>query len=214
MPRTRTTRTIAPDDLRLLRLARAGDRGAHHALAARWRHCARAAVARYLRRRPWHAPYREDLESEGWLAVYLAIPRYDPDQGMRLSSYLIRWAYYALLDHGDTRACRPAGTDPLEDLPAAGPAGDPLELAEESGLLARLLGRLDERERTIVRLWYGFDAIPGLAEAPIRTANRPSALIARHLGLTRERVRQIHRDALARLRGWAAQTCEAPAAPV
>ncbi len=209
--------TIAPEDLELVRLAQAGDREAHHALAGRWRHCARAAVGRYLRRCPWHLPYREDLEAEGWLALYLAIPRYDPARGMRLSSYLIRWAYYAIASHGDSRACRPTAAGPLDDddqVAAPEPPADAAELAEAAGLLGPLLDRLGPRERAVVRLWYGLDPVPGLEGAPARTAARPSALIARHLGLSRERVRQIHRDALARLRAWAGRPCEAPVGPV
>lgn len=93
------------------------------------------------------------------------------------------------------------GRRPVEGVPdARGEGADPAEAAEA----VELLDRLDDRERRVMRLWYGLDPIPGLEDAPLCTANRPTALIARHLGLTRERVRQLHVAALARLRGWAA----------
>ena len=54
----------------------------------------------------------------------------------------------------------------------------------------RALAELPERERRIVELRFGFEGEPMALEA-----------IGRELGITRERVRQLERDALARLEG-------------
>jgi len=61
---------------------------------------------------------------------------------------------------------------------------------EELNHVLKLIGKLDTREATIVRLRYGLSG-----EQPL-TLNQ----IGNRLGLTRERVRQIERDSLLKLR--------------
>jgi RNA polymerase sigma factor (sigma-70 family) len=67
------------------------------------------------------------------------------------------------------------------DIAAAGMLGDEIE---------RLLSRLGERERQILRLRYGLD----------RGEPRTLEEVGLELNLTRERIRQIERTALAKLR--------------
>ena len=76
----------------------------------------------------------------------------------------------------------------LED-PNAGKPEDALAAYEEETKALRLLDEIDPREANILRLHYGLDG------------NKPMSLkeIAKKLGLTRERIRQIRRDALTRL---------------
>jgi RNA polymerase primary sigma factor len=89
---------------------------------------------------------------------------------------------------------QPIGSDAdteLGDLLADEQADDPGERAEETlrGRAVRLaLADLPERERRIVELRFGIDCEPRSLEA-----------IGAELGLTRERVRQLERDALGRL---------------
>ena len=66
---------------------------------------------------------------------------------------------------------------------------DSLEDHEECAKAVRLLNRIDPRESEILRLHYGLDG------------NKPMSLkeIGEKLDLTRERIRQIRRDALAKL---------------
>jgi RNA polymerase sigma factor (sigma-70 family) len=73
----------------------------------------------------------------------------------------------------------------LEDENAGLPE-DPLVHAEEKAKAVRLLGEIDPREAEVLRLHYGLDG------------RRPLTLkeIGKKLGLTRERIRQIRRDAL------------------
>jgi len=76
----------------------------------------------------------------------------------------------------------------LEDKNACQPE-DILAAVEEKAKALRLLNEIDPREANVLRLHYGLDG------------NKPMSLkeIAKELGLTRERIRQIRRDALTRL---------------
>ena len=88
---------------------------------------------------------------------------------------------------------RPVGDDGSElgDLFADRETDDPETAAVDTmrGVaVRRALEKLPERERRIVELRFGFDGDPMALEA-----------IGRELGITRERVRQLEREALARL---------------
>jgi len=76
----------------------------------------------------------------------------------------------------------------LEDPNACRPE-DVLSAVEEKVKAVKLLNEIDPREASILRMHYGLDG------------NRPMPLkeIAKELGLTRERIRQIRRDALTKL---------------
>jgi len=76
----------------------------------------------------------------------------------------------------------------LEDKNACRPE-DVLAEVEEKIKALKLLNEIDPREANILRLHYGLDG------------NKPMSLkeIAKELGLTRERIRQIRRDALTKL---------------
>ena len=76
----------------------------------------------------------------------------------------------------------------LED-PNADRPEDVLAAVEEEVKALKLLNKLDAREANILRLHYGLD---GNTPMPLKE-------IAKKLGLTRERIRQIRRDALTKL---------------
>src|SRR5919201_979430 len=81
----------------------------------------------------------------------------------------------------------------LGDLFGDPSAADPEEEAAEAirqREIRRAVARLPERERRILELRFGFDGAPASLEA-----------IGKELGLTRERIRQLERDALAKLSG-------------
>ena len=61
--------------------------------------------------------------------------------------------------------------------------------ADDLGEVLRFVDRMEVREKTVLRLRFGLDG----------TEPKTLQEIGEHLGLTRERVRQIERDALARL---------------
>jgi RNA polymerase primary sigma factor len=86
----------------------------------------------------------------------------------------------------------PEGAAPIEQV-ADGGEGCPAEVlasAEQLRVAVEALGLLSEREATVLRLRFGLD---GRGQA---TLNQIGAL----LGYTRERVRQIEQEALAKLR--------------
>jgi len=76
----------------------------------------------------------------------------------------------------------------LEDESAAQPE-DALAADEEKAMVLSLLNEVEPREANILRMHYGLDG------------KRPMAIreIAKYLGLTRERIRQIQRGALTKL---------------
>jgi len=76
----------------------------------------------------------------------------------------------------------------LEDQSAARPE-DVLVEDEEKAKALRLLDQIEPREAKVLKLHYGLDG------------NKPMSLkeIGKKLGLTRERIRQIRRDALTKL---------------
>jgi RNA polymerase nonessential primary-like sigma factor len=103
-----------------------------------------------------------------------------------------------LLDHARDPVSldMPVGTEedaPLGDFIEDSEATD-AESAVISGLLQddlrRVLGTLDEREQSVIRLRYGLD------DGQPRTLDQ----IGKHFGLSRERVRQIEREVMAKLR--------------
>jgi RNA polymerase primary sigma factor len=79
-------------------------------------------------------------------------------------------------------------------------ASDPEEEAADAlrrRTIRRAVASLPERERRILELRFGFDGEPASLEA-----------IGKELGLTRERIRQLERDALAKLSGELAGVAE------
>jgi RNA polymerase primary sigma factor len=74
--------------------------------------------------------------------------------------------------------------DLLADLRPAAPAEG--AAAEEVGMVLAHLGRLGPREASVLRMRFGLDG-----QEP-----RSLQAIGEHLGLTRERIRQIEREAL------------------
>jgi RNA polymerase nonessential primary-like sigma factor len=103
-----------------------------------------------------------------------------------------------LLDHARDPVSldMPVGTEedaPLGDFIEDSEATD-AESAVISGLLQddlrRVLGTLDDREQNVIRLRYGLD------DGQPRTLDQ----IGKHFGLSRERVRQIEREVMSKLR--------------
>jgi RNA polymerase sigma factor (sigma-70 family) len=91
---------------------------------------------------------------------------------------------------------RPVGDDgdaELSDFVQATDATDPFSRVAERARreeLIRAIGTLDQREQTVIVLRYGLDAL----------APRTLSEVGVHLGITRERVRQIETKALGKLR--------------
>ena len=89
---------------------------------------------------------------------------------------------------GDSNESSEALDQLFQDERSASPEA-PLSQEEEVGQVLRELSQLEPREATVLRLRFGLDGA------------EPHSLqdIGEHLGLTRERVRQIERQALNKL---------------
>ncbi len=144
----------------------------------------------------------DDLLSHGLVSLMHAIEKFDYDRGYRFSTYATcavrrdlcrlvmtqrrdsqRFATGADLFIGDV------GTEPTES--------QELSEAEWRGLrtsLARMIDRLDERERYIVTHRFGLSD-----DAKRASYNR----LGKRMGISKERVRQLANRAMEKLREWA-----------
>lgn len=137
-----------------------------------------------------------ELVSDGALTLMRAVDGFDVSRGHRFSTY----ATLALMK-GFARsvprllAGRRGGSDPavLETLADRRPSQADRRLADRDQI-HRLLSGLSDRERQVVSAHFGL----GEADLP-----ETYEQVARRLGLSKERVRQIEQSALAKLRAGA-----------
>jgi RNA polymerase sigma factor (sigma-70 family) len=137
-----------------------------------------------------------DLMQEGRIGLWQAIQHYDPGRGRSFGSYAwvaIEWRLWAATENSDQEQ-----NDEAEAW---------LELVDEieeewwrgqvRQALLEVVGRLPARLERLIRLAYGLDG----------QGWHNLAAIGRLWGISRERVRQLHNDALARLRlpAWSMQ---------
>ncbi len=135
-----------------------------------------------------------ELISEGNLTLMRAVDSFDAHRGYRFSTY----ATFALMK-GFARsvpqmlAARSAGNfdvSALADIPDPRPLSDRQQFADREQV-GHLLSRLDERERTVLLAYYGLNG----QDAPATYDQ-----VGQRLGLSKQRVRQIERNAVAKLR--------------
>ena len=137
-----------------------------------------------------------DLKQEGRIGLWQAIQHYDPERGRSFASYAwvaIEWRLWAATENSDQEQ-----NDEAEAW---------LEMVDEieeewwrrqvRQVLLEVVGRLPARLERLVRLEYGLDG----------QGWHSLAAIGRLWGISRERVRQLHEDALVRLRlpAWSMQ---------
>lgn len=163
--------------------AQAGDQAARDTLVLAHAGLVSTLAHRYCSRRH---PY-EDLRQEGFLALLEAIPGFDTSRGKRFPTYAGQWVRSRLLEAiGWRRRWRdelPVPGAVLDERAARGDAFAELERREQA---EHLMSRLSTFEAALLhaRYWDGL------------TYER----LGRQCGRTRERIRQIHREALERLR--------------
>lgn len=133
---------------------------------------------------------REDAELEAIWALCEAAQRYDPDyrvrgQPVRFSTFATWWVWGRVKAFLARHSSIPARQ--WEDsMDFALSCRETAPIAEQEDQLTPLLARLSRRERIAIDLRYGHDAT--------------FAVIGQALRITRERSRQITRDALERMR--------------
>lgn len=140
----------------------------------------------------------DTLLSEGIVTLLKAVEKFDYDRGYRFSTYatlavrrsLYRWVKQS---HRDQQRFATAESECLEATadPGGAPSLSEQRYCELSRALAELLERLDPRERQIISRRFGLERhgeVPSLQQ------------LAGEFGVCKERIRQLERRALDRLR--------------
>jgi RNA polymerase sigma factor (sigma-70 family) len=151
-------------------------------------------LVRWVVRQQWRGKLSfEEALHAGRLGLWQALRRYDPNRGTRFSSYAvpaIRHAVWAAVAEVQTTAGW-AG-EPVSAGERADEAEEviaQLDRAEVAAVLAEAVSQLAPREQQVVVEHNGLDGWPP----------RTFAALGRELGVSRQRVHQIHRAALVML---------------
>ena len=132
-----------------------------------------------------------DALQAGRLGLWRAIRGYDPQRGLAFSTYA--WPCIAHQVWAAVKAARRPSPTPLPLRSPSSHASDPVTAYEAAAIQAAVLDlvtRLPDRLRTVVVAHYGLGAAPPTS----------LAAIGRTMGLSRERIRQLHSEALVWLR--------------
>ncbi|MCA9803935.1 MAG: sigma-70 family RNA polymerase sigma factor [Cyanobacteria bacterium HKST-UBA02] len=146
----------------------------------------------------------EELIQEGNVGLLKAVDRFEPDRGNRFSTYAVWWIRQQIV--GALKSKNRTRSTSIDLNTEEGPldipdpfAPDPQDVAEQTlsrHVLARLVSNLPPRERDVISLLYG---IGGKKPLDHETA-------ARLLGMSRQRLSQIEKRALVKLRKSKSQT--------
>jgi RNA polymerase sigma factor (sigma-70 family) len=144
-------------------------------------------LVRWVVRHQWRGALAfEDAVHAGRIGLWQALRRYDPTRGTRVSTYAvpaIQRAVWAAVAADQPRPPLPAGP------PLRGAAPEPVEAVHQAQVQAAvhaLVGQLPVRTRQVLVAHYG------LGDAPPQSF----AAIGRTLGVSRQRVHQLHRAAV------------------
>jgi RNA polymerase primary sigma factor len=150
----------------------------------------------------------EDLVNEGNIGLMKAVERFDPERGVRFITYAVWWIRQAMLRALKAQGRLPqvsvsevleAGEASLEDFSFLHP-DEEFDRKTTRTQIANALHQLPERERRILDQRYGLSARP------------PSTLaqMGESCHLSRERIRQLEKRALRRLRAAGSVQALAP----
>ena len=147
----------------------------------------------------------EDLEQEGYLALYDAIDGYDPDHGVKFLTYAEYWIRQRMQRYLQVNGscmrlpvhCPVKGLDGGEDATVGELVADPADL--EADVLDQV-----QHEQLCSVLWECVDSLEGRQPEVIRKRYQEGltmAAIGADCGVTTETIRQMERKALRALRG-------------
>lgn len=203
------------EDLAIGRRIQAGDEAAVAEMVERHTAFALAVAKPFARRNPHHA---DDIRALAMVGALTAARKYDPARGLKFNTYAVAWIRQAIIRylkeeggivHRPSKAKLPEAPvigldEPLsEDGPSLSkfmaqtmfPDGESVVAAQERSARARaLLARLPAKHAAVLRMRFGIDG----------EDERTFIEISPRLGLSRERIRQIEREALHILRRAAA----------
>ena len=154
----------------------------------------------------------DEFVAEGNSILLYAIDKFDYSRGFRFSTYAthaVQRHLYRVIDRRRKRAGRENARDPEHLLNVVGREPDADEITESevreaaTAIMSRMDNLLTDREQYIVRGRFGLD---GSGEG------KTFAVLADHLGLSKERVRQLLQQSLEKL-GEVAQPFAATFAP-
>ena len=186
----RTDDPSQPAEVVLFRQAQTGDRESLNALMERHDGLVHAVVHRQVL---GNLPYAEAVQA-GRIGLWRAIVRFDPDRGYAFSTY----AWRSIVHHVwravkvDTRARRTGHVAECSEWQRIGSV-DPAAMDVAWSVhdtVHKLVARLSERLQRIIVARYGLDGDGGCFYREI----------GKHLGVSGERVRQLHTEALVWLR--------------
>ena len=140
-----------------------------------------------------------ELVSDGNVSLMKAVEKFDYTTGNRFSTYAT-WALYRNFartipdERKRLERFRPGDVSLLElkQDHRSSPIQAERAYAEQTSQVKRFMGELNERERKIVEMRYGFGSVD----------SKPQTLrqVGKNMGVTKERVRQIEMRALEKLR--------------
>lgn len=141
----------------------------------------------------------DDSLSQGITSLMYAIEKFDYDRGFRFSTYattaIRRDLYRQVITAKRQRDRFGTGADDLIDSLNSVEASDDQTSAVDQGtygLLTDMLDQLEPRENLIIRARFGFDSEGGRKSTFVS--------LAKQLGISKERVRQLAERALTKLR--------------
>jgi RNA polymerase sigma factor (sigma-70 family) len=148
---------------------------------------AHEGLVRWVVRQQWRGVLSfEDAVQAGRIGLWQALRRYDASRGTRFSTYAVPaiahavWAAVAADQPAPPLSAAPTPTE------AVGDAVEAIHQAQVRAAVATLVGQLAPRLRHVVVAHYG------LADTPPQSF----AAIGCTLGVSRQRVQQLHRAAL------------------
>lgn len=156
--------SVADDEMKLVRGLVAGDKSSWREFSSRYTRMLEACIARVTLRFPGLVGAEDVHEIYALLCLNLLandrhrLRSFDPEKGMRLSSWFGLIAVHTAYDYLRSARRQPTGPciDDVIDLAAQVPeTSDACERKEQAHQIARLVSELSDRDREFMSLYFG-----------------------------------------------------------